>query len=103
MGPSSKHRTTNKNSVKKREFVRKDSFGPCKAFKKYTNPTPKIVQYCTQKFSNTWEPKEKQIKSKTNNPTNKTVQKKMGPFNSGTDKIDKDLQERMKYFLVRLR
>ena len=101
--PSSKHRTTKNNlaAVNKREFPRKESFGPCKAFKKYTNTTPKIAQYYTQRFASSWEPKEKQAKVKqTNNAANsKTVQKK----HSVTDKIDKDLQERMKFFLVRLR
>ena len=85
-------------------MARKNSFGPCKAFKKYTNTTPKIVQYYTQRFANTWEPREKQTKPKQiNNPANKTAQKKIAPSNSVTDKIDKDLQERMKFFLVRLR
>ena len=83
----------------KREFVRQDSFGPVKVFKKYEKTTPNIVKYYTQRYANNWEPKDKKP------PNRQSVKQKSVKKSLEVEEevINKALSEKVKMFLIRLR
>ena len=95
---------------KRSEFVKEDSFGPVRAFKKYEKTTPSIVKYYTERYPNNWEPKPDRAKqtggaaggAAGSRRRVKSLSSKKQGLTEG-EFLNKALREKVKLFLIRLR